>query len=134
MNTLRRHRPLTWLAILAIALAACLPTLSRALSAPAAGQAAWLEVCSAAGMRWVSLQTGEIRSQAPPAQGDSNQPLLDACPYCVLAAERLAPPPTHPSLAFALGRPVVPGLTGAAPLLPEPPAFQRARGPPLTLS
>lgn len=117
-----------------MALAVCLPTLSRALATPAAGQAVWLEVCSAAGMRWVSLQTGEIRSQAPLGQGDSRQPSLDACPYCLLAAERLAPPPTHPSLAFVLGRPVVPGLTGAAPLLPEPPALQRARGPPLTLS
>lgn len=127
MTVLRTRRLFVWIALLAIALAALAPTVSRAWL-PASGAAAgWVEVCAASGMQWVSLQTGETTTQRP---AGPDGPALDRCPYCVLAAERLAPPPHPLAGPGADGRAVDPiaAAPAAAPLLADAPV--RARGPP----
>lgn len=132
MNALRRRPLFAWIALLAITLAALMPTVSRAL-APSRAElpAGWVEICSGAGMQWVSLQTGETVRTHPGDPDAPQAPLLDACAYCVLAAERPTPP-TQASLFLSLpGRAVAPGAPPAyrAPLLAG--ATVRARGPPL---
>ncbi len=131
MNALRRRPLFAWIAVLAITLAALMPTVSRSLaSARADLPAGWVEICSGAGMQWVSLQTGEIARTHPGAPDAPQAPLLDACAYCVLAAERPAPP-SQTSLVLSLpGRAVAPGAPPVyrAPQLAGAP--ERARGPP----
>lgn len=130
MTVLRARRLMVWMALLAITLAALVPTVSRALMPASGSAAAWVEVCSATGMQWVSLQTGATTTQRPDGSGDPGAPSLDACPYCVLASERLAPPPHPIAGPAAQGRAVDPAAAApaAAPLLARAPV--RARGPP----
>lgn len=130
MNPLRTRRLFAWMALLAITLAALAPTVSRALMPASGTAAAWVEVCSASGMQWVSLQTGDTTSQRPEGSGAPGGSTLDACSYCVLAAERLAPPPHPMAGPGAHGRAVDPAAAApaAVPLLAAAPV--RARGPP----
>lgn len=130
MAALRTRRLFAWIALLAITLAALAPTVSRALAPAPAAAPGWVEVCSASGMQWVSLQTGATTTQRPDGSGAPAGPSLDACPYCVLAAERLAPPP-HPVAGIcALGRAAepAPAPASAMPLAARAPV--RVRGPP----
>ena len=107
----------SWIALLAVVMAALAPAVSRALSAGAAGW--WAEVCSAAA-------NGERQPAAPDGH------VFDHCPYCALQAGAVAPPPatagtaTPPSLAFE--RPLV----SQSPVRVES-AWRGAppRGPPL---
>lgn len=65
---------------------ALMPTLSR-LWAATQGQGAWVEVCTAQGMRWVSAEeagTSGTGTPAGPAAGDH-------CPYCSLAHTPVVP-------------------------------------------
>lgn len=88
MNTLRHHfRPAVWLALIAIAAMALLPTLSHALArSGGAGSTAFTEVCTPQGMKVVALTDGE---EAP----DSAQLRLEHCHWCTAAIGDLAPPP-----------------------------------------
>ena len=77
------------LAMLVIGLAMLAPTVSRMLGhhggAPRAG---WIEVCTSSGLHRVpqgSVAAGQDGVPAPAAHGD--------CPLCLLAGDRLAPPP-----------------------------------------
>jgi len=72
VNALRRRPLFAWIALLAITLAALMPTVSRAL-APSRAElpAGWVEICSGAGMQWVSLQTEETVRTHP---GDPDAP------------------------------------------------------------
>lgn len=127
----RLNRLAAWFALLAIALAALMPTVSRTLQWRAAAHAPseWMEVCSTAGMQWVSLRTGEV-SPTDPSRGSTGRPTLEACPYCVFTADRLGPPvAAHPPLP-ALGRAVAPALTPPAQALWLAAAPPHQRGPP----
>lgn len=65
---------------------AMMPTLSR-VWASTQGQGAWVEICTAQGMRWVSADeagTSGPGTPAAPAAGDH-------CPYCSLAHTPVVP-------------------------------------------
>ncbi len=85
---LRRHtRVLTsWLAILAILMAAIAPSISHAMALKKA--APWVEICSSDGARWVQAHAG--------SNGDVPSPLdahkFEHCPYCSFHAGGVALP------------------------------------------
>jgi hypothetical protein len=124
-----------WVGRLALLLAlfgALAPTVSHALNW-ARGQApSLIEVCTSQGPRWMALGQPSERQSEPPNPSDAAT-VFEHCPFCLLAADRLAPPPAAPVHLF---------LTGAtyeqvapAPLFfavththPSPPP----RGPPLS--
>ncbi|MFZ2989287.1 DUF2946 family protein, partial [Ideonella sp.] len=81
----------TWLAALAMLLAAVAPAISHAWS-PASG-ADWREVCSASGTLWLAAADDGSDPQSAPRPGHA----LDHCPCCALHAE-LAVLPASPVL------------------------------------
>ncbi len=86
MERLRRLSPcLTWIALLAVLAMAWLPTVSRALTHAGGGATAWVEVCTAQGMRLVAVPVDE------PAPGQAAVH-LEHCPLCTLAQDQLALP------------------------------------------
>lgn len=131
MNTGRaRRRWAGWLALLVIGLAMLAPTVSRALAHGPAGalRAGWIEVCTPGGVRWIQLDRDATDKESAPAA-----PSLNDCPLCLLAWDRLAPPPAFDAAALALRS----DLTQAAPpsaAAAAHPALRtlagRPRGPP----
>ena len=121
MLPLRAHRrPLAWVTLIALLLAALATGLSRAMAQQRGDIAPWSVVCAAAG-----------DSTAPTAPGDAARHLLEHCPLCAWQADSLGLPPASPSLAtpLALGQ-AVPALLLHAPRpLPAWSAAQ-ARAPP----
>jgi hypothetical protein len=105
MRLLRAHRRLTsWIAALAVLLAALAPALSHALgSSPGEG---WVLVCTAQGAKWVQ-------------PGDDNAPVtgpsVEHCPLCTLHTPTIGMPPAPPA--------VLPVVDAAAFV---PPAFLAA--------
>ena len=100
MNTWRARRGWAgWLALLVIGLAMLAPTVSRALAQrDGALPPGWVEVCTVSGIRWVQLDAaGNIQNESAPGA-----PVLDHCPLCLLAGDRLAPPPMLLDTAAAL--------------------------------
>lgn len=86
MRDLPAHRRLTtWIAALAILLAALAPSLSHALAS--AGRPSWVEICTTQGSRWVP--SGENDSERAPPSAH----VLEHCPYCSLHAPTLDLPP-----------------------------------------
>lgn len=90
LQHLRQSRPLRAWGLgcaLAAALAlALLPTLSRAMAAPAPH----LAVCTADGVRWVAADPADAGHAGADPGPDA---LLQACAMCLLAGSALAPPP-----------------------------------------
>ena len=94
----RASRVLTsWVALLAILMAALAPSISHALSAK--NSASLIEVCTALGAKWVQPD-GSSADQAP-ASGDVHP--FEHCPYCTLHAKDIAIPvaPVVPALAIS---------------------------------
>jgi Protein of unknown function (DUF2946) len=77
----------SWIAVLAILMAALAPSTSHALGAKSG--ALWIEVCTSAGAKWVQPD-GSFTDQVP-VSGDAH--LFEHCPYCSLHASDLAIPP-----------------------------------------
>lgn len=75
----------SWIAVLAVLMAALAPAISHALGSQ--GAASWVEVCSAQGSRWVQddAQTGD------PAPGVEHA--LEHCPCCSIHPDALGLPP-----------------------------------------
>ena len=143
------RRPLAvWLAVLIALFGALAPTLSHALVLARGGTSAWTEVCTSTGTRWVLL--GPTQNAAPPpgdavASVDDDPPQtsaaspqppqaalsLDHCPFCLLAADRFAPPPHTGVPLFAMtGEAEVPTIRLTF-YVPEPLALTPpSRGPP----
>jgi hypothetical protein len=106
---LLRRTFMVWLAVLVAVFGALAPTLSHALVWSQGGTSAWTEVCTSTGTRWVMM--GSSAPNAAPQIADasaSTTPVstaspdgpeaaffLDHCPFCLLSADRAAPPP-HP--------------------------------------
>lgn len=118
----------TWMAILALLMAALAPRLSHAVDRSAIGE--WMEICSAAGARMVRVDGAG--TTAPGETGDPS--LADAmahCPYCLWQAQTPALPP-----AAAAGLPIdtsgyrLPELFLAAPRTLFAWASIQPRGPP----
>lgn len=91
VSSLRLHlRPLTWFATAALMAFVLLQSMALAHGVMRGAAAGWTEVCTADGMRMVSLDTGE---QAPADPGGH----LGHCPLCNLAADgSVAVPPAQP--------------------------------------
>ena len=114
-----------WIACLAILLAALAPPLARLLAASnGAGANNSIEICTVAGMRYVSLdQAGPDKAPAAPAMA------MDDCPYCTLHADVPALPPSIPlMLAIDTRTGILPTLFYQArrPLFAWAPAQSRA--------
>lgn len=84
----RPHRAWLWLAAFAVWFAAVAPAAAQLLVQ--AGAPAWVQVCSAQGMRWVEVQGGAAGQQNTGSGGAMAQ---NHCPYCHLAQQGAAPPP-----------------------------------------
>lgn len=97
-----------WLAVLLAVFGALAPTVSHALVAARGGASPWLEICSSTGTRSVTPGT---RAGTP--DGEDSSALREACAFCLLNAERTAPPPTAQVHHFA-----APGGLGAPPFWP----------------
>lgn len=128
----RRKRLAAWFALLAMALAALMPTVSRTLQWRAAqAPSEWVEVCSSAGMHWVSLRTGEV-SPNDPSRSSQGSATLEACAYCVFSGDRLGPPVAAHLPPPAPGRAAASAGTPPALALWLAAAPPHQRGPPIS--
>ena len=100
----------SWIAVLAVLMAALAPSISHALGAK--NGASWVEVCSTVGAKWV--QPDGSSTDKAPASGDVHP--FEHCPYCSLHANAIAIPPAPLALAptLALSH-LVPSAFLAAP-------------------
>jgi hypothetical protein len=136
----RTRRLAAWIAIVAMALAALAPTVSRALARGSASPVFWTEVCTASGKQWINLDTAAITGATGSTQAagpDGSEPAhnpLDHCPFCLLSAERLGPAPDAAARFFVPGDPVAP-VIGLLPAFRSlTPLAAHARGPPQNTS
>jgi Protein of unknown function (DUF2946) len=79
----------TWLAVLLALFAALAPTVSHALALDHATQS--IEICSSTGAQTIPADS--------PAGPESTK-LMDHCPFCLLQADRVAPPPSPVATLF----------------------------------
>jgi hypothetical protein len=87
MQRQRASRILTsWLAILALLMAALAPSISHALGSKFGPS--WVEVCTPSGAKWVQAGSG-AGDEAPATSGAHP---LEHCPYCSLHANDIAVP------------------------------------------
>ena len=79
MQMSRATRALTsWIAILAILMAALAPAIAHALTAN--GSHPWIEVCTSSGSKWIQSDS----SSGDPSSDRSGVQDLAHCPYCTL--------------------------------------------------
>ena len=97
MNRWRTLRPGLWLAVAVMLLGALAPTVSRALASRAGAAPSAIEVCTSDGPRWLDVASATpsdpTNSGTTAPEGPGVVPSLDHCPFCLLVAERLGPPP-----------------------------------------
>lgn len=139
--TLRTRRLTAWIALAAMLLGTLAPTVSHALALARTGLPYMQEVCTGSGMRWVAYPTStadateanrsssSISTDAP--AGQQSVLTLDHCPFCLLVADRLGPPPAALLHFFnaesGLAWPDEQALSFAS----VPPSAALPRGPPL---
>ena len=116
----RLRRPVAvWLALCLALLGALAPTLSHALNGVRGGNAGLIEVCTSNGPRWMALpgtteptethQLGRTQASDSPGavtlrpDGPLSPAVFEHCPFCLLLADRAAPPPAawHVTVAVA---------------------------------
>lgn len=91
MRKHRAHRRLaSWIAALAVLVAALAPALSHAMGS------GWVEVCTVQGSKWVQVDDGGDAGQTAPAHA------FEHCPYCSLHVPALAVPPVSRQLPLVL--------------------------------
>jgi hypothetical protein len=91
-----------WVGRLALLLAlfgALAPTVSHALNWASGQTPALIEVCTSQGPHWMALGLPSDRQSDRPNKPDTAT-VFEHCPFCLLTAERLAPPPTAPVQVF----------------------------------
>ena len=121
------HRRLAvWLLVLTTVFGTLAPTLSHALVLARGGSDPMMAVCTSTGMSWAA---STISADSPDEQ--ESAPSLKSCPFCLLAADRVAPPPHAWVPHFALtGATEAPSI-GRVSFFPEPLALTPPpRGPP----
>lgn len=90
---------LAWLLAIFGALA---PSVSYALHWARGDGPVLIEVCTSLGPRWMALgQASEFQSKAPDTPDAAT--VFDHCPFCLLATDRLAPPPANMAQVFLTG-------------------------------
>lgn len=92
MRTLRPSHTLitSWIAALAVLMASWAPALGQALGLDR-GPAAWVEVCTTQGSKWLNKPSGRAAGDTSPAPGAHG--LFDHCAYCSAHAPVLGLPP-----------------------------------------
>jgi len=132
-RTLRFANPLFRQGVLRFALflalfAALAPTVSRAINEARAHSDELVEICTPNGPRWMALgASSELKPQSTP----DSVPVFDHCPFCLLASERIAPPPQALTFEFALAETIAaPAVTAVDFLVTHHPPLPPARGPP----
>lgn len=144
-TALPRRPWVLWLALGLALFGALAPTVSHALQWARGGATAGLiEICTTSGPRWMALpavqdvastsaQDEQEAASAPsePLRGSGLPVVLEHCPFCLLMADRWAPPSQPSTLFLAVpGHAVVPvsaapGFLPARIIAAAPP-----RGPP----
>lgn len=102
MHRLRARRWTVWIALAAMLLGALAPTVSHALALARTDAPFMQMVCTGSGTRWVPTEPTLLASASDqdvtplstdaPA-GPESAPNLNHCPFCLLIADRLGPPP-----------------------------------------
>ena len=88
-RTTRPHRLTTWLALWALVLSTCLPTLSQA-AVQLTDRQGWVEVCTSTGMVWVRADFAESSTEPPHSPAEASQV---GCTWCLAAGGQPALPP-----------------------------------------
>ena len=126
----KRQRTQVWVALLAILLAALVPTASRSLAWSSAAHATWIDVCTTDAPR----NEADALSAAPKinaaSRGATHSP-LDHCPFCLLTTDRLGPVPHLLSHLFMCGRPFALVVEQAPFFFARSLLTTRARDPPM---
>lgn len=131
MRASRKIRQLhTWLACLAILLNALAPSISHALDSFNGRSAAWVEICSLDGTRFVTVAADQA-----PSSGDQPQAkVAQHCPFCASHAGNFAlPAPSLAALAADPGTTIAPFLFYRAPQPLFAWAAANPRAPPAAL-
>jgi len=135
MNRWRTLRPGLWLAVALMLLGALAPTVSRALASRAAAAPSAIEVCTSEGPRWLDVvstaPSDPATSGTTAPQGPGVVPSLDHCPFCLLVAERLGPPPAASMHFFNAESGLAPPDAQALFFATVIPAAALPRGPPV---
>lgn len=121
-----QRRFTAWLAMLALVLAALLPTLAQAAVA-GSDRSDWMQICSASGMVWIQIEPAAADTESAPVADMGMQ-----CPWCSLHSPVTGLPP-----ALASGFTVAASTSLLGPLMPAAPPVgvwtaAPARAPPLT--
>lgn len=123
------HRRMARLALAAMLLLACVPTLGRLLAGPAPqDNGRWVQLCTMAGLQQVQLPGLGDPLDPPAPQPSGATP--DHCPYCPLL-QSLAPPVS--AVAIAVPQPLLRSLPARAASATPPgrwPTGLGSRGPP----
>lgn len=144
MQRLRAARLILQLTLAVMLLGALAPTVSRALAAARNGVAPLLDICSTQAAAEPNPAASLVLAAPAPApvsadpRGNGSSLALDHCPFCLLVADRLGPPPAAPMHFFeadsGLARPdeqafFFQTLSLSSALPRGPPTFSRARSP-----
>jgi len=133
MNRWCAFRPGLWLAVAVLLLGALASTVSRVLASTGAAPSA-IEVCTSEGPRWLDVvstaPTDPATSGTTAPQGPGVVPSLDHCPFCLLVAERLGPPPAASMHFFNAESGLAPPDAQALFFSTVIPAAALPRGPP----
>ena len=117
----------TWLALWALVLSTCLPTLSQA-AVQFTDREGWIEVCTSTGMVWVRADTANAETD-PPAEANKQA----GCTWCLAAGGHPALPTQPQALLFDthFGNVQVAALSSAW-VVSAPHSLAQSRAPPTT--
>jgi hypothetical protein len=125
-NARHHHQPalhrlvVAWLAVLLALFAALAPTVSHALALDHATQG--IEICTSAGAQIIPADS---------PTGPESTKLMDHCPFCLLQADRVAPPPSPVAYLFLVQSGQQEGpVSQAFFFVPHPYSPAAPRGPP----
>jgi len=126
----RPHLATTWLALWALVLSTCLPTLSHA-AVQLTDRQGWVEVCTSTGMVWVRADLGETSTEPPQSPAEAAAQV--GCAWCLAAGGSPAllhePPPLFMGASFVATQPLP--LT-VAWVSRSPHTLAQPRAPPAT--
>lgn len=96
----RPHLATTWLALWALVLSTCLPTLSHA-AVQLTDRQGWVEVCTSTGMVW--MHADFVESSTEPPQSPAEAAAQAGCTWCLAAGGSPALLPELPPLFIGAG-------------------------------
>jgi hypothetical protein len=130
IRIMRPHHWTTWLALWALVLSTCLPTLSQA-AVQLSDRQGWIEVCTSTGMVWVRADTASSGTQPPASPAEAATQA--GCTWCLAAGGHPALP-TQPHSWFVdtrWGNIQIASLSSAW-VVAAPHSLAQPRAPPTT--